>query len=212
MQAVSDLVKKAAGSVDSLLSQAQGLSRFQVGVIAALLALLAAGAGVSVWRSRPRPVKIESGSASAREERPKLTVHVAGAVNRPGLYEVDERSRVSDAIEEAGGPAPGASLDQLNLAARLKDGQKVFVPSQQVEPPAGHGASQPSGGGTGGPVNINTAGETELETLPGVGPALAARIIEYRNSKGPFSSVDELDDVEGIGPARLESLKDLVTI
>jgi competence protein ComEA len=212
MQAISDLVKKASESVDSLLSQAAGLSRFQVGVIAALLALLAVGTCLSVWRSKPRPVRVQSDTAAAGEKIPQLTVHVAGAVARPGLYEMDERSRIADAIEKAGGPVPGASLDQLNLAQRLKDGQRVFVPTPQPSTAAGAGTQAPAAGEQGGLVNINTAGENELETLPGVGPALAARIIEYRNRKGTFSSVDELDNVEGIGPTKLESMKDLVTI
>lgn len=212
MQAISDLIKKASASVDSLLSQAAGLSRFQVGTIAALLVLLALGSGLSVWRSKPRPVSVEGPTAAAGEKRPQLTVHVAGAVARPGLYEMDERSRVADAIEKAGGPVPGASLDQLNLAQRLKDGQKVFVPTPQPATAAGAGTQAQAAGEQGGLVNINTAGEGELETLPGVGPALAARIVEYRGRKGQFSSVDELDNVEGIGPTKLESMKDLVTI
>ena len=138
-----------------------------------------------------------------------LTVHVAGAVNSPGLYKLPEGSRVADALSKAGGASPDALLDNLNLAARLKDGEKVLVPRRsEVTGDTGEVA----GAGFTTLVNLNIANAEELDKLPGVGPSLAQRIIEYRKKNGSFSSVEELDNVEGIGPSKMEALKDLVTI
>lgn len=180
----------------------------------AVLAMVALCAGCLVaFRGRsPEAVKvIESGAGSSRAAERELTVHVAGAVGNPGLYRVGEGSRVADALQKAGGPAADALLDNLNLAAKLKDGEKIMVP-RSVPGDGGVAGGAPANSGPGGPVNINTAGRSELEELPGVGPSLADRIIRHREKNGQFSSVDELDEVEGIGPRKLEALRDLVTI
>ncbi|HEY5532557.1 MAG TPA: ComEA family DNA-binding protein [Candidatus Anoxymicrobiaceae bacterium] len=155
----------------------------------------------------------KSVSSSSEPTARTLTVHVAGAVNSPGLYRLNEGSRVADALGRAGGPAQGAVLDDINLAARLTDGEKVMVPRQAV-PADGNAAeaTAATGSTSSSRVNINTASEAQLDVLPGVGPALAARIVQYRDKNGPFSSVDELDNVSGIGPSKLDSLKDLVAI
>lgn len=156
-----------------------------------------------------------------------VTVHVAGAVASPGLVTVPAGSRVGDAIEQAGGPRPGAQTDAVNLARVLTDGEQIRVPAEGEEvtmPPAdGGGAGSAGGSGAGGGgvggggassglVNLNTASAAELETLPGIGPALAGRIIDHRAAIGRFRSVDELDDVSGIGPATLQRLRPLVTV
>jgi competence protein ComEA len=110
---------------------------------------------------------------------------------------------------------PDALLDYLNLAAKIKDGDKIQVPRQNQVAPSFDAASDGAAASTNSPgalININIAGIDELEQLPGVGPALARRIVEYRQKNNGFSSVEELDNVEGIGPAKLESIKDLVTI
>ena len=170
---------------------------------------------MTLARARPSMVRVldKSVSPSSEPTARTLTVHVAGAVNNPGLYKLNEGSRVADALGRAGGPAQGAILDDINLAARLTDGEKVMVPRQTV--PADLPAAEATGG-TGSTssvrVNINTASEAQLDALPGVGPALATRIVQYREKNGTFSSVDELDNVSGIGPSKLDSLKDLVTI
>jgi comEA protein len=213
MQAsVKDWRSRASGTLRSFKEASASLSRFQTAVIAGLVLLLVLGSVAVYSRSRPRTVRV-LGKKNAQEgtsSRQALTVHVAGAVNSPGLYEVPEGSRVADALSKAGGAAPDAVLDNLNLAARLKDGQKVLVP-RRAEAPPGAGTAVQGGSGSAA-ININTAGVDELDKLPGVGPSLAKRIVEYREKNGGFSSVEELDSVTGIGPSKLESLKDLVTI
>lgn len=143
----------------------------------------------------------------------ELVVHVAGAVVDPGLVEVPPGTRVAEAIEVAGGPTADADLDALNLAAPVTDGQQVYVPSEgEAIPPGAGGSGGPSPGGSTGLVNLNTADATTLETLPGIGPALADRVIAWRTENGPFASVDALTNVSGIGPATLAQLRDLVTV
>lgn len=156
----------------------------------------------------------------------RIVVHVVGAVVSPGVVVLADGARVADAIAAAGGAASDADTEQLNLARVLGDGEQVRVPhagEQLVAPDPGPsppgGASGgstagASGGSTpgGGVVNINTAGASELEALPGIGPALAARIVEYRDGHGPFASVDDLTDVPGIGPAKLEALRSQATV
>jgi len=206
---IKDRVRKA---VEAVGEAARGLTGFQTALIIGLLLLLAAGGVLSYVRSRPRPVEVKEVNAGedSPEER-QLTVHVAGAVVNPGLYSLKEGSRVSDAVAEAGGSAPDALLDDLNLAARVKDGQKVLVPRAAGSAADGSGETQGQSGSP-GLVNINTATAVQLEELPGIGPSLAQRIIDYRRKNGTFSSIEEIDNVEGIGPSKLESLRDLVTI
>jgi len=181
----------------------------QAAALAGLLLLVAAGSVAAYIRSRPRPIRIHrAAGAEGPAHRRTVKVHVAGAVAAPGLYDVPEGSRISDALSAAGGPAQGADLDELNLAARVTDGQKVLVPGAQRAADAANAAAPGPSLQT---VNVNTATIAELDALPGVGPALAARIIEYRRKNGPFSSLEELDEVEGIGPGKLEDLADRVT-
>lgn len=211
MQAKDRFKEKVSETVKSVVEAARGLTGFQTTVILVLLLLLAAGGVVSYVRSRPRPVEVREADSEESESERLLTVHVAGAVMAPGLYRLKEGSRVSDALAEAEGPAPDALLDDLNLAARVKDGQKVMVPRAAGTAP--DGTAQPRGDtGTSGTVNINTSTAEQLEELPGIGPSLAQRIVDYRSKNGAFSSIDELDNVEGIGSGKLESIRDLVTI
>lgn len=145
----------------------------------------------------------------------RVIVHVAGAVATPGVYELDDASRVDDAVRAAGGPVGDADLDGLNLAAPIVDGQRVYVPVDgEIDPatvPSGVSAA-PDAGAASGPVDLNTATVAQLESLPGVGPATAAAIVDDRDRNGPFASVDDLDRVPGIGPAKLAALRDLVTV
>jgi competence protein ComEA len=149
-----------------------------------------------------------------------VVVHVAGAVHRPGVYRLRSGERVDDAVRRAGGATARADLGGLNLAAKVEDGRQVLVPVRT--PAARAGAAPPvAAGGTavpgaasapGPPININTATPEELDQLDGIGPAMAARIIEYRDAHGGFGSVEELGQVSGIGEKRLAALRDRVTV
>ena len=153
----------------------------------------------------------------------EVVVHVAGAVVSPGVRRLPPGSRVIDAVDAAGGALADADLPRINLAAPLVDGQQVYVPKPGEQPPLAAGAGVPeptTGGAAAGPggsvpgalVDLNTATAEQLDTLPGVGPSTAAAIIAHRDQNGPFTSVDQLLDVRGIGEAKLEQLRDLVSV
>lgn len=148
----------------------------------------------------------ESAESSPSPSGPKVTVHVVGAVKKPGVYELAEGSRITDAVDSAGGLAKGAHPELVNLAAKLIDGQQIIMPGASSETSV-QSVPVPSADAK---VSINTADAETLQELPGIGPALAQRIIDFRTKNGPFNSVDELDAVSGIGPAMLEKLADLV--
>ena len=150
------------------------------------------------------PVRVRAGPT----ERPKIVVHVAGAVRRPGLYLLPDGARVNDALERAGGPTRKANLEAVNLAAPLADGQQVLVP--RTVPAVAGGEPAVGGAGQVGPVSLSAATLEQLDSLPGVGPVTAQKILDYRAAHGAFRSVDELDSVPGIGPARIETLRELV--
>ena len=156
----------------------------------------------------PAAMELESEPAKPR----RIVVHVVGAVHDPGLFELDEGSRVDDAIQLAGGAKPKAALELVNLAAPVADGQQVVVPARgrsgSAEEAVGDGASV----GAGGRVHLNSATLEELDGLPGIGPVTAQKILDYRTSKGAFGSVSELDAVPGIGPTRLAELEELVDL
>jgi competence protein ComEA len=140
-----------------------------------------------------------------------VSVHVAGAVARPGVYELQTGGRVEDAIAAAGGPLEDAEPDALNLAAPVVDGSKIHVPKVGEEVPTSLAGADGPSAVEAGPIDINRAGEADLDLLPGVGPATAAAIVQERERNGPFLTVDELVRVPGIGPAKLDALRDLVT-
>lgn len=145
----------------------------------------------------------------------QLVVHVAGAVVSPGVFELPPGSRVGEAIAAAGGAAPTADPNALNLAAPLADGDRVAVPVAGETAPGAAvdgGVSNGSGEEPAGPVNVNTASVAALEELPGVGPATAQAIVAHRETNGPFASIDDLEGVRGIGPAKLEALRSSVTV
>ena len=194
-----------------------GLTGRELVLVGILGAMTLGGAGLWYVRSLPQPVAIRAQpvpAPSASEDAPPLIVHVAGWVEKPGVYELPQGSRVIDALEAAGGSKRGAELAALNLAAPLTDGQQVLVPRASDAAQAPGTAPAPGASTVGGTtlVNVNTASPEELETLPGIGEVLAATIVQYREEHGPFTSVDQLLDVSGIGEVTLEELRDLVTI
>jgi competence protein ComEA len=141
-------------------------------------------------------------------------VDVVGAVRRPGLYRLRNGARIADAVRRAGGPTRRADVALVNLAAPLVDGIQVVVPSRVPAPAAGSAA--PGTPATGAPspvarVSLSSATVEQLDSLPGIGPITATKIVDWRTVHGPFLSVEALDEVPGIGPARIEQLRDLVT-
>ena len=203
------------------------LGQAQLAVVAVLVAV---GLGLTCWwviRSDPAVVAAPTlptqtsalvpgptraaGAGEAETPGDRVTIDVAGKVRRPGIAVLDAGARVVDALRAAGGARPGADLSGLNLARLLVDGEQVVV---GVPAPAGVAASLvPQPGVTGGPlVNLNTASQTELESLPEVGPVTAAAIIGFRAENGGFTSLDQLLDVDGIGEATLAQIAPHATV
>lgn len=141
-----------------------------------------------------------------------IRVHVSGAVISADVYDLPPDSIVRDAIDAAGGANSEADLENINLAKVLNDGDQVYVPRIGEAPtPAPPGAEGEAPAAT-GPVNLNTGTQADLETLPGIGPAIAGRIIEYREANGPFATIEDIQNVSGIGPATFENIKDFITV
>jgi competence protein ComEA len=168
-------------------------------------------AGSSV--TLPPPPQVAAPVAS-QPVSSRVVVHVAGEVVRPGVYELQTPARVHQAIDLAGGATPTGDLDGLNLAASLTDGERVYVPTVGEVDPAGvpSGAPVEATSTPQGPIDLNSGSAADFDTLPGVGPATAAAIVDDRERNGPFASVDDLDRVPGIGPSKLEALRELVTV
>jgi len=153
----------------------------------------------------PAPGASATGASAAR-----VVVDVVGAVRQPGLYRLPQGSRIADAVAQAGGATGKAELAQVNLAAPLADGEQVVVPKRGAAGATIAPSASGAGAGPAAPVQLSTATLEQLETLPGIGPVMAQKILDYRTKHGAFSSVDELDAVSGIGPKRLDQLRDLV--
>jgi competence protein ComEA len=157
----------------------------------------------------------ESGTVRLEPRRAAVAlVHVAGAVRSPGVYRLRDGERIQDAVRRAGGPRAGADLNAINLAAKVADGQQVVVPRRGAAgaaPGGGTGAGEP-GGPPQAPVSLNTATAAQLDTLDGVGPATASKILEYRRQHGGFRSIDDLGEIPGIGPKRLAALRGKVQL
>ncbi len=143
---------------------------------------------------------------------PKVMVDVAGGVKTPGVYELPANSRVMDAITAAGGTKPGTDTSDINLARIVKDGEQIYVESPDVPVANSQFAPTHKLKKKSGPININRATAGELDALPGIGPVLASRIIEYRKANGPFLSVDDLQKVSGIGSAKFAQFKSKVRV
>ena len=206
----------------SLRERLDGLSRGELTGLIVVLVITLGGAGLWYMRSLPKPIVVgdalgggqvsgpAGASSTASPSAAGVIVDVAGWVRQPGVYELAAGDRVIDAIEKAGGARKGAELSALNLAAPLVDGSQILVPR-----PGAATGTPGSGGSIPGStplININTASATELEALPGIGEVLAATIVQYRTENGPFASVDQLEDVSGIGPSTLEEIRDFITV
>ena len=189
-----------------------------IALVIAAVALLTRGDEVA-----PVMITAPERTAAPGQTPQSLRVHVSGAVGSPGVYEMSDGDRVMDAIAAAGGVQPGADLSSVNLARRVQDEGQYHIPLLG-EPPAVNApgfstsASSPKAITQSSPgipssplVDLNSATVQELQTLPGIGPVMASRIVAHRETNGPFTSVDDVENVPGIGPKTLESLRPLVT-
>ena len=161
----------------------------------------------------------ESNIDGEDEEVEEIIVHITGEVNKPGIVILNKNSRIADAINKAGGATKEADLNQINLAYILEDGQKIYIPNKNEKIDEDEYITEGNGNNIGNnnskegeKVNINEAMQTELEELPGIGPSLASRIIEYREQNGDFKKIEELQNVKGIGDAKYNDIKDKVTV
>lgn len=164
-------------------------------------------------------------------EKEKIIVHISGAVQNEGIVELESGSRVADAIEKAGGLKENAYMDEINLAYQLEDGEKIHIPTveeqkekenqeSKVENESATGSDGTTSkssnssinNGSQTKININTATEEELDTLPGIGPSTATKILDYRKEKGKFKTIEEIKEVSGIGESKYEKIKDKITV
>jgi competence protein ComEA len=176
-----------------------------------LVVLVIIGGGILLLVTRPAPVQITilppqpTPTPEASPTPAPITVYITGAVAQPNTTHVlPPQSRVQDGLTAAGGTLPNADLTRVNLAGILRDGDQVHVPliGEAVAIPTGSGVTT---------VYINSATQAELESLPGIGPAMAQRILDYRQANGRITSLEDFDNIEGVGPAMLENLRDLVS-
>ena len=178
-------------------------------VVALTLLALVLGGRDAPAQVAPPATSATPRSAASPGAGSAVFVHVAGAVRKPELYEFPPGARVADAIYTAGGPLPRADLDALNLAEPLVDGAQVLVPVKGATPVA----AAPTGSTSGTPtISLNSADQTQLETIPGIGPVTATAILEHRDELGGFDSIDQLLDVDGIGPATLDDIRSYLTL
>ncbi len=211
------------------VATAAAVAALGLAVVVALLAWVRAGSAGQVLDVPPRPSSTSTvahpgglGAASPPGGAPAappsastavlVVVDVEGRVRRPGLVRLPVGSRVADAVRAAGGATTGAVLSRLNLARVLVDGEQVLVPGPDDAVPAVSAGPAGSGSGPSGPIDLNTGTVEAFDTLPGVGPVLAGRIVAWRTEHGRFTSVDELGEVPGIGPKALERLRPLVRV
>lgn len=190
--------------------------RIRVLILAALAGLMIFGGFQYSVRIKAGKDVIITGQAVVPEQEkeeeeyiPKmLTVHVVGAVEKPGVYTLEEGKRIDDAVVLAV-PTEKADLSLINLAAALQDGKQIYVPKKGEKPENIRNSTVSSSSAI---ININTAGAAELDKLPGIGPALAQRIIDYRENIGSFSTIEDITKVSGIGPAMFEKMKSRITV
>jgi len=222
------LVQRLHDFIDGLSDQLQ--DRGQMWAVFGVAAALVIAA---VWlhgSMQPAPVLVRRAGTEARASpaaettstEATIAVHIGGCVRRAGMVWLPRGARINDAVRLAGGTVAGADLDAINLASRMTDGQQVVVPrrgqAQQAGPPGvadsgGSAASAAPGasGADGGTVDINTATVAQFDGLPGIGPVLAQRLFDYRNERGRFRRVEDLQQVEGIGPKKFAQLRSCVT-
>jgi competence protein ComEA len=224
------------------LAKRAGLGDVSPRVVVAAVVVLGIAVSLAAWRWWPRGVEVpvvQAPVAAASGDSATVTsaivaavesstgvrawVHVVGAVRHPGLYDVDAEARVENAVDAAGGFLGNAAAEAVNLARKVSDGEQIRIPTQDEAKHGGADDLNASAGSAGegggaaagslqGPIELNSATAAQLDTLPGIGPATATKIIADRESNGPFTSVEDLGRVTGIGPKKLEELKELVSV
>ena len=195
-----------------------------------ILILIIIGGGVVLYKNINsedsftinRDSDISENSPAIQKEVPPLIIHITGAVKSPGVYQLKSTDRIVDAVKIAGGESEEANLDLINLAALLKDGQKIIVPYKTYNETGEEtntntynnveSVYSSSTVSTSAKININTANANMLQALTGIGPVLSERIIKYRNQNGFFGVIDDIKDVSGIGEKKFEGIKDLICV
>lgn len=194
-----------------------------------LLIVIVVGVGIVLYKNINsednfvinRASDISENNPAIQIEVPPLIIHIAGAVKIPGVYQLKSTDRIVDAVKIAGGATEEANLDLINLAALLKDGQKIIIPYKTYSETGEEintntynyvASAYSSSGSTSAKININTANANMLQNLPGIGPVLSERIIEYRNQNGLFGMIDDIKDVSGIAEKKYEGIKDQICV
>lgn len=194
-----------------------------------LLIVIVVGVGIVLYKNSNsednfvinRASDISENNPAIQIEVPPLIIHIAGAVKIPGVYQLKSTDRIVDAVKIAGGATEEANLDLINLAALLKDGQKIIIPYKAYSETGEEintntynyvASAYSSSGSTSAKININTANANMLQNLPGIGPVLSERIIEYRNQNGLFGVIDDIIDVSGIAEKKYEGIKDQICV
>ena len=182
-------------------------------LILLVLAIAALGGTMYGFSQQSKTEVLDPAAASSTEAvQATVTVYITGAVNKPGVVTAAEGSRIADCVNLAGGLLPTAASDRLNMAQVVKDGQKISVPEKAQNGNTEKSADGNKADGNGNLININTADAQTLDSLPGVGPSTAKKIIEYRESEGNFQDISDLKKIKGIGEAKFAKLKDKICI
>ena len=195
-----------------------GEKRGKIMFIVLLGLVIVIGSFYSFWQKTAVSESTSSGDVLAKgarvteEKSSEIVVYISGAVNKPGVFKMPNHARVIDLVTAAGGLALEADVSKINMAQLVKDGMHIHVAARPVVLSGGDTLAAVSKGKVDTKININTADKNELDALPGIGPSLAERILEYRQANGSFSDIDELKKVTGIGPSKFEKLKDKITL
>ena len=190
----------------------------RVAFIVVFVLVILVGSFFSFWQKSSVDENTSSGEVLAKgthkaeEKSSEIVVYISGAVNKPGVYKLFSNGRVIDLITMAGGLTLDGDAAKINMAQQIKDGMHINVPSREIEAGNGTPTSGASKGKVGDKININSGDKNELDRLPGVGPALAERIIEYRQANGSFNDIEALKKVPGIGTSKFEKMKEKITI